>query len=969
MARKSILNKIVLLLAIASFAGANAFAQYKYTTVPDDPLQTRIYTLKNGLQVYLTVYKDAPRIQCYIPVKVGSKHDPKETTGLAHYFEHLMFKGSTHFGTTDWEKERPMIERITQLFEVYRKETEPEKRAAIYKQIDSVSFEASKLAIPNEYVSMMKFIGSQGTNAATSNDFTYYVENIPANQLENWAIIQADRFLHPVLRLFHTELETVYEEKNMSLTNDGRRANEAMLAALYPNHPYGQQTTLGDAAHLKNPSMVNIMEFFKKYYVANNMAVCLAGDFDFDQAIEIIDRYFSKLPSGDVPVFKITPEVPITQPVIKEIVGLEAERIMIAFRTDLPANSKEIYVMNMLNNLLTNGKCGLIDLLEQEQKIYSASSYPYALCDNSAFILSGMPKTGQTLDDVKTLLLEQLELIKQGKFADWMLEAAINNMKLREMRQLESNSSRAQWLAGAFWNNIPWADACKSVENYSKITRQDIIDFANKYFKNNNYVVIYKRQGKPEDVAKVEKPPITPIFINRDVESNFFKSLKTNKITSISPVFVDFDKAITTVKDPREILYIKNVENKTFQLTFRYKYGTANDLYLPLAFEMLDYLGTSKYSAVQLKEEFYKLACSFNFSVGEEETSITLTGLSENMEKSLVLLMDLLKNAKPNDKILQNVVADYLKSRKDAKSNQNAVLNALREYAIEGKDAVAHQLTETQLKSVKSADLLKLVAGITTLSPTVLYYGTATDRELSKILTTNYISAKIAFTPKPQVLFNPLATTENKVYFAPYDAKQSRLATYTRGGVYDPKMYSIVSMYNQYFGGGMSAIVFQEMREKRSLAYTAQSSYQSPSKLDEYYANTSFIATQNDKITDAIVAFDELFNDMPQSEASFKLAKESLINSIETGRITKMSIIYTYLAYQKLGITTDRRKELYEAIPKFTLSDVKKFNEQYIKNQPKTYMVLSREEDVDFKTLEAKFGKVTKLTLEDIFGY
>ena len=971
MARKSIFRRMMLLFVIATFAGVNISAQYKYTTVPGDPLQTRIYTLGNGLQVYLTVYKDAPRIQCYIPVKVGSKNDPAETTGLAHYFEHLMFKGSTNFGTTDWEKERPMIEQITALFEVYRKETDPQKRAAIYKQIDSVSFQASKLAIPNEYVSMMKFIGSQGTNAATSNDFTYYVENIPANQLENWAIIQADRFVNPVLRLFHTELETVYEEKNMSLTNDSRKANEAMLAALYPNHPYGQQTTLGEAAHLKNPSMVNIMEFFKKYYVANNMAVCLSGDFDFDEAVKIIDKYFSKIPSGEVPVLKTKAESPITQPVVKEVIGLEAERIMLAFRTDLPANSKEIYVMTMLNSILCNGKCGLIDVnLDQAQKVYSAGSYPYTLTDNSAFVLYGSPKTGQTLDEVKALLLEQLDLLKAGKFEDWILEAAINNLKLREMRQLESNQSRAAWLSSAFWNNIPWADACKSIENYSKITKQDIIQFANKYFKDNNYVVVYKRQGKPEDVTKVEKPDITPIFINRDVESEFFKSLRKNKTNPIFPVFVDFEKAITKAKfQNNDILYIKNTENKTFQLTFRYNYGLANDLYLEAAFDLLEYLGTSQYSAAELKAEFYKLACSFSFAISKEEVSISLNGLSENMEKALDLLMDLLKNAQPNDAVLQNLVADYLKAETDAKANQNAVLAALRKYSTYGKEAVAYRLTEEQIKTVKSADLLTLIAGFTTLPPTVLYYGTASMEELQKTLTNKYVPAKVAFVAKTPTLFKPLPTPENKVYFAPYDAKQARLATYTRGGIYDPKMYCDVNMYNQYFGGGMSAIVFQEMREKRSLAYQAASSYSSPSKLDEYYANTSFIATQNDKIIDAFEAFNELFNDMPQSESSFKLAQESMRNSIETNRITKMSIIYLYLSNQKLGIATDRRKELYEAIPKFTLSDVKQFNAQFIKNQPKTYIVLSRESEVDFNLLETKFGKVTKLTLEDIFGY
>jgi predicted Zn-dependent peptidase len=478
-------------------------------------------------------------------------------------------------------------------------------------------------------------------------------------------------------------------------------------------------------------------------------------------------------------------------------------------------------------------------------------------------------------------------------------------------------------------------------------------------------------------VEKVEKPPITPIFINRDVESNFFKSLKQNKTTSIAPVFVDFDKAITKGKfqSPKiqshnlDILHIQNTENETFQLILRYKYGTANDLYLPLAFDLLDYLGTSNYSATQLKEEFYKLACSFNFSIGEEESSISLTGLSDNIGKALDLLMDLLTDAQPNDEVLQNLVADYLKARTDAKANQNAVLSALQDYCTYGKDAVAYQLTENQLKSVKSTDLLKLVTGFITIQPTILYYGPNVITDLKVKMLSRYRPAEVSFTPKPQTLFKPLATAENKVYFAPYDAKQAYLATYTRGGVYDPNMYCNVNMYNQYFGGGMSAIVFQEMREKRSLAYRAQSSYTSPSKLDEYYANTSFIATQNDKIADAFTAFNELFNDMPQSEASFKLAQESIRNSIETGRITKMSIIYTYLRNEKLNIKTDLRKDLYNAVPKFTLSDVKKFNEQYVKNQPKTYMILSRESEVDFETLESKFGKVTKLTLEDIFGY
>ena len=218
---------------------------YQYESVPGDPMNARIYTLDNGLKVYMTVNKEQPRIQTYIAVKAGGKNDPAETTGLAHYFEHLMFKGTESFGTQNYGLEKPMLDEIEALFETYRKTTDEAERAVLYRQIDSISYEASKIAIPNEYDKLMAAIGANGSNAYTASDMTVFVEDIPANEVENWAKIQADRFQHPVIRGFHTELETVYEEKNMSLTKDGRKVFEQMMAALFPHHPYGTQTVLG----------------------------------------------------------------------------------------------------------------------------------------------------------------------------------------------------------------------------------------------------------------------------------------------------------------------------------------------------------------------------------------------------------------------------------------------------------------------------------------------------------------------------------------------------------------------------------------------------------------------------------------------------------------------------------------------------------------------------------------------------
>ena len=327
------MKKLLLFAVVIAAMLAAACSKYKYETVKGDPLNTKIYTLDNGLKVYMSVNKETPRIQTYIAVNVGGKNDPAETTGLAHYFEHLMFKGTQQFGTSDFAAEKPMLDQIENLFEVYRKTTDEAERAAIYHRIDSVSYEASKIAIPNEYDKLMSAIGANGTNAFTSQDMTVYVEDIPSNEIDNWAKIQADRFKNPVIRGFHTELETIYEEKNMSLTRDSRKVWEAMDAALFPHHPYGTQTVLGTQEHLKNPSITNVKNYHKTYYVPNNMAVCVSGDFDPDEMVATIEKYFGDMqPNPNLPKLHFEPEQPITTPVVKEVYGLEAANVMLGWR-------------------------------------------------------------------------------------------------------------------------------------------------------------------------------------------------------------------------------------------------------------------------------------------------------------------------------------------------------------------------------------------------------------------------------------------------------------------------------------------------------------------------------------------------------------------------------------------------------------------------------------------------------------
>lgn len=949
--------------------------QYSYKTYPNDPLQVREYTLDNGLKVFMSVYKDRPTVQTYIAVRAGSKNDPAETTGLAHYLEHMMFKGTQRLGTTNWEAEQVMIQQIEDLFEVYRMFDDEETRKAIYHKIDSISYEASKLAIANEYDKSMSAIGSTGTNAFTSNDYTMYVENIPNNQIESWCEIQADRFQNLVLRLFHTELETIYEEKNMSLTKDSRKANEAMLAALFPNHPYGTQTTLGEQEHLKNPSMRNIRKFVAEYYVPNNICISLSGDFDPDETIKIIDKYWGQMKPSNVPQLEYKKEEPITSVITKEVVGLDAENTIRAYRIDSGNGSRDAMLASLLESVLNNGKCGLIDInINQQQKCMGAYAGTYTLNDYAAFMFGGQPNQGQNLSDVQKLFDEQIALVKQGNFEDWMLEAAINNMKLSIMKRAESTNSRASQMAYAFVEHRDWGSVCNEIEELSKITKKDIVAFANRIFKDNNYVVVNKLKGEPAPILKVSKPPITPIEVGRDKESDFLKEIKNRQVKPIEPVFVDFknDLKKDKLKNGTEILYVANTENKTFTLNYYFDFGYRADKTIDLAADMIDYLGTSKHSAEQLQQEFYKLACNYSISVGNENISVSISGLSENMDKAMALVEEIITDIQPNEEVLKLMTGRILKSRENAKHNQQRVFSALANYGIYGEASPTKDiLSEEQLKAYTCNQLCTAIHNLFNYRHRILYYGPENIETLkSTVEKIHTMPTKFAKTPQNKKI-TPKSVSENIVYFVDYNANQTYLREHFRGEKFNTKIIPQLNIFNEYFGGSMNAIVFQEMREKRSLAYSAQSYYGTPGDKDGYFTNAAIIATQNDKLIDALEAFNELFNEMPVAENNFTLAKEGLINNIRTKRVTKMSIIYTYLNYEKMGYDTKKKTRdqiLFETYPNMTMQDVIDFNHKYIKGQKKVYMCLGKESEMDFGAL-SKFGKVKKLQLEDIFGY
>lgn len=942
---------------------------YTYRYVTNDPAGARFYTLKNGLTVILSPTNKDPRIQCYVATKAGSKTDPADHTGLAHYLEHMLFKGTDKYGSLNWAKEKPELDKINALYETYNQTTDAEARKAIYHQIDSVSGVAAKFAIANEYDKMMSSMGAQGTNAFTSFEQTVYTDDVPSNAVDKYLKVQGERFRNPVLRIFHTELEAVYEEKNRTLDNDGRKVFETLFRELFQKHNYGLQTTIGTIEHLKNPSLKAIREYFNTYYVPNNMGVIMSGDFNPDEMIKKIDATFGYMKNKPVPPYKFEAESPITSPINREVVGPDAENVTIGFR--LPGNkSKDALLVELVGQILTNGKAGLMDLnLVKKQKMLRASAFSYTLIDYSILYMSGAPTMGQSLDDVKTLMLGEIDNLKKGNFDDNLITSIINNQKKAKIQGTESYSSRASDLMDAFTSESDWKDQVAYTDQLSKITKKDIVDFANRYF-GENYVAILKRKGEDKNVLKVEKPPITPVETNRDAQSDFVKAVNALPATPVKPVFLDYAKDLQKGKiGGAEVLYVQNKTNPLFRLRYRYDLGSWNDKKLGIAAQYLQFLGTDKMSAEEITKAFYKIACSFNVTTNAEFTTVTIEGLQENFGKAVQLFEDLISNCKADEAALKSLKARISKSRSDAKLNKGAIMNALVGYARYGaKNPFNYVLSNDEISSLTAEELTGILHGLKDYSHKILYYGPTALPVFSKELAVMHKVPASFKTPAAKASFSFVSQDKNQVFYADYNMVQAEIRWVRNGMNYDAAQEATVNMFNNYFGGGMGALVFQTIRESKALAYSTFAFYATPDKKEDPFYTVAYVGCQADKFDESITAMNELLNDLPEVAENIKSAQASLKKDIETERITQDGIIMNYLMAQRKGLNADLRKSVYAAVDKIGYPQLKSFHAANLAKKAYSYCIVASEKKVTPEQM-AKYGEVKKLSLEELFGY
>src|SRR5690606_19544817 len=410
-----------------------------------------------------------------------------------------------------------------------------------------------------------------------------------------------------------------------------------------------------------------IREYFRKYYVPNNIALCLSGDLDYDQTIALIDKYFGDWePNTSLSRPDWPEEAPLEKSVAKEVIGPFEEWIYLVFRFD-GFMSEDHRKLKLIDMLLANSEAGLIDInLKQKQRVLDATSFVDAMEDYSVHIFQGTPREGQSLEEVRDLILEQIDFIKKGEFDDWLLEAVINDFRKNAIQQQQSNSARANQMVMAFANDVPWVNMVREVDDMRKITREELVRFANEYY-GENYVVVFKRTGKDPNAQQVDKPEITKVTLNREDRSPFHEQLLANEPEPIKPVFLDYKKDLSKLQMDKgiEVLYKKNEENELFNLYYLTESGTNNDPRREVAVQYLEYLGTDSLSAEEFRKELYRLGCTFNVFVSPEQTYVMLRGLAENMAPAMTLFEQLLSNPRGDEEALANMIDGLLKRRED----------------------------------------------------------------------------------------------------------------------------------------------------------------------------------------------------------------------------------------------------------------------------------------------------------------
>ncbi len=931
--------------------------------LPNDPLKVTIRRLPNGLTVYMSPSHEIPRVAAWVAVRTGSYNDPATNTGLAHYLEHMLFKGSEKLGTLDYAAEKPHLERIVALYQKRFHSTDPAERARLYKEIDAESIAASRYEIPNEIDKVYHALGFRGLNAFTSDEQTVYVVDMPANRLDVWARLESDRFAHPIFRLFQSELEAVYEEKNRSLDNADRQLGEAVNKLLYGEVPYGRDT-LGHIKHLKNPSLQSMYDFYRRYYVPDNMALVLAGDFDPDKVMPLLERRFGAWKPKPVPPEKAWPWRKPKGRVFKEIKFDAEEKVVIAWPT-VPYLDADADALSVMDMLMDNEVAGIINLtLDQAQKVKAAGSNPDFYNRAGDWQVWAVPKRGQTLEQAEALLMGAVAKLKSGQFTDQDIAAVVTNFEVDEKQRLESDDARTAAMTDSYIHYEPWSRQVDRLDRLRKITKADVLRVADKYL-GGDRVVVYRRRGQPV-LPSITKPNFTEVRIEPTRISTFAASLLAMPAKPIEPRWLVEGRDYWKRRTPAgELIGAANPYNDLFQLTFRFDRGQRQERDLCMALDLLDHAGAGPLSADDFRKKLYGLGTTLSVGCGQQESDVTLAGLDRNLWPSLQLLRAHFDAPTVSSDALPKLVVVELGAHQDNKRDPGAVFGALSDWAHRGQDSpTLHEFSDRELRDLKAPALEKTIERAFDYRRRVGYVGNRPAGELAKLLSEDKRYRK----PRPRKAVRLIRPGHPIAYFTNRDMVQARVGVFAADETLDPAHAVDYSFYSAYEGGGMSSVIFQEVREARSLAYAAWGGYVPGAHKGDDNEALGELGCEADKTPEAAGLLRALIEKPPFSQDRFEESRRALIENYRDNPIRFREIPAALMAWEDQGISGgDPRPARFEQTQGYRLSDLETFSRRFEK-EPMTLYILGDRSRVGLDALK-KLGDFREKPLDSLFPY
>jgi len=932
------------------------------TAPADDPRAVTTKVLDNGFTVLLSENHERPEIFGAVVVRTGGKNDPADNTGMAHYLEHMLFKGTTSLGTTDWAAEAPLQAELERLYEQLRT-ANGDARKSIAKQISATVAKTYAYTVPNELDQLLEQIGGTGVNAFTTYDETVYHNTFPASQIDTWLVLYAHRFRNPVFRLFPTELEAVYEEKNIAIDTTGYELFRRFMRGAFPEHPYGKNDILGEVEHLKRPSLVAMKRYFETYYVPGNMALVLSGDFDTADVLPRIEAEFGEWPAGTAP----PPTPGKVEPFdVGERLGVRLSPIRVgavAFRT-VPESHPDYAALKIARGLLTNDqRSGFIDRLSDDGKMLLAMHVPADFADHNVDVVAYVPRLiTQSFRGAEKLVRKQFRRIAEGDFDEATLDALRTGLLVEESLAWEDNHQRALAIGHAFVAHGGWQGRLDYLERLRKLDKAEVMRVASDLF-DDRYLRVRSRMGVVRK-QRLDKPKTPPVKARPGAHSKFFARVQGNSGRPAKIAWVDPAKDLRQVEVAPgvEMVASTNPFNDIYTLELRFGVGTDRIRELDLLAHYLGRVGTTTHEGKRFFDALARTSTTLSATAELDRFVVTLQGPEQHMDAALELLGELMSAPKLTRKPLRQVRREVWGYRRIERKDALNVGRALKEHVLYGANSSYRRATgPTAARATSVRELGRAWQQVQQHSLEIGWVGRTDPEQVAAAVQRHLAVPTQVAAAVPPVVYPRQLPSETVVYFVPRrDAVQTQLWFAVQGEATAAVDQPAADAFAEYFGGSMAGLVFQEIREFRALAYSASARYLRDEELAQRGHLLGYVGCQADKTFEALDVMLGLIREMPARPERLDLVRLALVRSQETASPSFRDLQDTVRSWRRQGHAEDPRRSLVPAYEQLEYGDIDRFWRERVAGRPVAIMVVGDPRKVKRSQL-AKYGKVVRV--------